>query len=152
MLPSNPVVDKRRLPRSSASKRGCRPAARGDCRMISFETLILLLVVAGLAFYAGLQVGRQSGTVGRTAANDTDGGVRPSNNPLPSPSDRTPASEPRSMPPPRGAPPPASAGAQRQEPAATVSSPSAAPTAPRRTGPPPPASAGLMSPGRKSDS
>ena len=108
---------------------------------ISLETLVLVLLVAGLAFYAGYTFGRQTvGTgpdsnVRRATVDESRSRDAAPRNPLPSPT-TVPA------PAPRGPPPPASAGARPDQ-------GGSAPAAPRRSVPPPPASAALMQTGDK---
>jgi hypothetical protein len=116
--------------------------------MISFEMLILLLGVAALAFYAGMQFGRQQVlAAGRSQGLDddvADDGASQSPRPTPITSAPKPVSTPR------GAPPPASAGAgQSANSSATSSADTANASPPRRTSPPPPASAGVMGPAGK---
>ena len=112
--------------------------------MISTQLVILLLVVAGLAFFAGYQLGRQSQSDGsdserdsastsRTRAEPTGDNVSP----LPGPRSIDAPREPLR---PRAAPPPASAGGggsggQQQADARPE---------PKRTSAPPPARAGLL--------
>lgn len=103
---------------------------------MSVYDLVLLVLVAGGAFYAGYQVGRLKVLAeqgGRPAAD---------NGPLPGPNlDRPYAEADARSSLPRGAPPPASAGADRDSEARTWRTP------PRRSSKPPPAAAGLMGTG-----
>jgi len=113
--------------------------------VISTQLVVLLLVVAALAFFAGYQLGRQSsgGLVSSqpgpgTNYGETGGNLPPPTAPAsPLPMPRTP--EPRT---PRGAPPPASAGG-----GSAASGNSAQGTEPKRRSAPPPARAGLLDPG-----
>lgn len=107
---------------------------------MSANDLILLILVAAGAFYAGYQVGRFKALaeLGSRRQDDTD-------QPLPGPLDR-PISEPSATPSrPRGAPPPVSAGNNGTWADAGGTSSGRAP--PRRSSKPPPAAAGLMGTG-----
>lgn len=109
---------------------------------MSANDLILLILVAAGAFYAGYQAGRLKALSERGPPRETGDA-----NPLPGPLDGPTA--PSSPPPRRGAPPPVSAG---NEEGSSWSQGSAAGTGPaRRSTKPPPAAAGLMSPGDKTD-
>lgn len=107
---------------------------------MSANDLILLILVAAGAFYAGYQVGRlkalaEIGAGRRQPDDDT---------PLPGPLDR-PSSDP--VPPrPRAAPPPTSAGDSGGS-WANAGGPTAGRIPPRRSTKPPPAAAGLMGTG-----
>ncbi|MCC7250673.1 hypothetical protein [Hyphomicrobium sp.] len=106
---------------------------------MSAYDLVLLILVAGGAFYAGYQVGRFK-------ALAEQGRARPYGEaqPLPGPRVDGPYSEATSVPSrPRGSPPPASAG---NEDGTWGGAPSGR-TPPRRSTKPPPAAAGLMGTG-----
>ncbi|WP_072397057.1 hypothetical protein [Hyphomicrobium sp. CS1GBMeth3] len=107
---------------------------------MSFNDLVLLVLVGGAAFYAGYLIGRLKALaeVGARAPEE--------NSPLPGPSLDGPYAEAGSAPRPRGAPPPASAGGGDGSRSSggegrTWSAP------PRRSTKPPPAAAGLMGTG-----
>jgi hypothetical protein len=107
---------------------------------MSANDLILLILIAGGAFYAGYQVGRlkalaETGAA-RRASDDDD-------QPLPGPRLDRPSSEPPSRP--KGSPPPASAGDDGTWQEAGTQPSGRAP--PRRSTKPPPAAAGLMGTG-----
>ena len=108
--------------------------------MISNDLILLILVAVG-AFYAGYQVGRLK------VLAERGGGARPSEDdqPLPGPHVDRPYVEPPARP--RAAPPPATAG---NDDGGTYSEAGAGPAGrmpPRRSTKPPPASAGLMGTG-----
>ncbi len=111
--------------------------------MISTQLVILLLVVAGLAFGAGFLFGRQSSGALNAGSprDDNEARAEPSHE-----GERNPLPGPRSIEPqrPRSAPPPAQAGAA----GSMGSRPDVAPGAPRRSSTPPPARAGLLDPGK----
>ncbi|MBN8911073.1 MAG: hypothetical protein J0H65_03250 [Rhizobiales bacterium] len=112
---------------------------------MSANDLILLILVAAGAFYAGYQVGRLKALaeVGTRHPDDTD-------QPLPGPLDG-PLAEPTAPPSrPRGAPPPVSAGNNGTWADAGGASSGRAP--PRRSSKPPPAAAGLMGTGEAENS
>jgi hypothetical protein len=101
---------------------------------MSVTDLILIVLVAAGAFYAGFQVGRLKALAEGGGAGRRDGGDQPPlSGPLDGPLDEASAAPSR-----RAAPPPASASQdddwQRRAP-------------PRRSSKPPPASAGLMDTG-----
>jgi hypothetical protein len=102
---------------------------------MSANDLVLIVLVAAGAFYAGYQVGRLKTLAER-------GQIRPTEDtePLPGPRLDLPAGD-RARP--RAAPPPVSAGSGNDV-AANRSAP------PRRSTKPPPAAAGLMGTGDKS--
>ena len=110
---------------------------------MSANDLILLLLVAAGAFYAGYQIGRFKALAERGGARGAD-----DSQPLPGPLDR-PYSETNSAPsrPRAGPPPAASAGNDDQWGQGSDRSARSAP--PRRSTKPPPASAGLMGTGEK---
>lgn len=110
--------------------------------MISNDLVLLILIAAG-AFYAGYQVGRF-----KVLAEMRGSTQRPSDDdqPLPGPRVDRPYSESSSAPPrPKAAPPPASAGNDGSWPGGGDQSAGRAP--PRRSTKPPPAAAGLMGTG-----
>jgi hypothetical protein len=102
--------------------------------MSAYDLVLFVLVAAG-AFYAGYQVGRLKALAERGQAREADDAE-----PLPGPLDRP--MEPTR---PRGSAPPASAG--REDDASFRPSGSGPP---RRSTKPPPAAAGLMGTGEKS--
>lgn len=107
---------------------------------MSAYDLVLLVLVAGGAFYAGYQLGRFKALAERGAA-------QPSGNsaPLPGPRLDRPISEATTAPSrPRSAPPPASAGGGDGPGAGETPTWR---TPPRRSAKPPPAAAGLMDTG-----
>jgi hypothetical protein len=108
---------------------------------MTFNDLVLFVLVAGGAFYAGYQVGRLKALAERGEARSSD------DQPLPGPQLDRPYSEQASVPSSRqrSAPPPASAGSDGSWPEAGAQ-PSAR-TPPRRSTKPPPAAAGLMGTG-----
>lgn len=103
---------------------------------VSITDLIVILLVAAGAFYAGFQVGRLKALAdGSDAGRRRDDDQPPLSGPLQGPLEEASAAPSRQ----RGAPPPVSAGSddetwERRAP-------------PRRSSKPPPASAGLMSTG-----
>jgi len=101
---------------------------------MSANDLVLIVLVAAGAFYAGYQVGRL-----KTLAERGQGRWTEDTEPLPGPLDRPEGERDR----PRGTPPPVSAGSGNDV-AASRSAP------PRRSSKPPPAAAGLMGTGEKS--
>ncbi len=108
---------------------------------MSANDLILLVLVAAGAFYAGYQVGRL-----KTLAELGAGRRQPDGDtPLPGPLDR-PSSEPAPSRP-RAAPPPASAGDNGGSWADASSGSAPGRMPPRRSTKPPPAAAGLMGTG-----
>lgn len=117
--------------------------------MISIETLILLLGVAALAFYAGMHFGRQQALIANRSSDDqSDDAPRAGRGSSP-----TPIATPQKPVAPRGAPPPASAGSSASAGANSSASADAGSSgAPRRSSAPPPASASLIEPGGKQKS
>ncbi len=108
-------------------------------RNMSIPTEILLVAVAGVAFYLGYRMGRMSvlselNTPRHTGANPEVATADAA--PLPGPDSGTAR--------PRATPPPASAGGDVRRPGA----PAGAGSAPRRTATPPPARAGLIDTGK----
>ena len=100
-------------------------------------TEILLMIVAGIAFYVGYRMGRMSAMAELDTQVQASGETPDeSQSPLPAPG--------RSFNPPKrnSAPPPAAAGEDAQS-----GSGGSAAAAPRRTASPPPARAGLLDPG-----
>jgi hypothetical protein len=111
--------------------------------MSAFELILIVLIAAG-AFWAGYQIGRAS------ALSSPD---RDASAPSPVDTDESePLPGPHALPPrSRGAPPPASAGGDRDGDMAGDRAPSRS-APPRRSTTPPPASAGLMDKGGAEDS
>ena len=107
--------------------------------MSAFELILIVLIAVG-AFWAGYKIGRASAL---TSPDRPDASSRPpvdtdESDPLPGP---------HSLPTrPRGAPPPASAGGDRDGDTAEDRAPSRS-APPRRSTTPPPASAGLLDKG-----
>lgn len=97
---------------------------------------ILLVLVAGIAFYLGYRMGRMSAMADRNLRPGPVDQERGAGEPLPGPSGG--ASSPRPA-------PPASAGGSASGGTGTVSQ------APRRTAKPPPARAGLLDTGNGGD-
>lgn len=105
---------------------------------MSIPTEILLIVVAGVAFYLGYRMGRMSVLSELNAPRRADAPpdvTAGDASPLPGP-----GSEPAR---PKAAPPPASAGGDGPRPA----TPATGAGTPRRTAAPPPARAGLLDTG-----
>lgn len=109
---------------------------------MSAYDLVLLVLVAGGAFYAGYLVGRFKALAEQGARPPADGG------PLPGPNPDRPSAETDSRPTrPRGAPPPASAGGGDGTWPGGGDEARTWRTPPRRSTKPPPAAAGLMGAG-----
>lgn len=106
--------------------------------MSAFELILIVLIAVG-AFWAGYKIGRASAVASPSRADapppvDTDDGEL-----LPGPHSLPPAR-------PRGSPPPASAGGDTNSDTAGDRSPARS-VPPRRSTTPPPASAGLLDKG-----
>lgn len=113
---------------------------------MSAYDLVLIVLVAGGAFFAGYQIGRFKALNERGAASPASRGDP---QPLPGPDLDGPFSEHSSAPTrPRGAPPPASAGNESGSGGGGLGAPASGGRGPvRRSTTPPPAAAGLMSKG-----